>query len=97
MKLTTKQREEMIVRLEDDMTDVIIEWALRDNDSLRAYVSEERAYADNTDIDLVALYEAQFNDDDCCENCEQSEYIVGPLSETELGYVCDNCTDEMRH
>lgn len=63
MKLTDKQREEMIERLERDMTNTVYQWALTNYDALYAYVSESQQYHNNSDVELIELCDVVFDEE----------------------------------
>lgn len=56
-------REEIIERLIDDKTETLTQWALQDQDSLWAYVSDAENFDVLDDDTLATLFEISFGEE----------------------------------
>ena len=64
MKLTDKQREQMIDRLEEDMTETVAIWAAEsDQKCLRVYVAGAERLDEYSDIELADHFRDWFGED----------------------------------
>lgn len=64
-------RREIIDRLTDDMADTLLQWALRDMDSLRIYAANAEGFEGMTDGELAERYYNSFDTtpEPTCQRC----------------------------